>query len=70
LTDIYSFHEDFMERSELGNKGANLVAMTHLKLPVPPGFVISVKSYKIWRETGVFPEGEIIHALTSTDDNV
>jgi pyruvate, orthophosphate dikinase len=67
LTNIYSFNEEFMERSELGNKGANLVVMTHLKLPVPHGFTVSVKAYKTWRETGLFPEKDIIHALTSLE---
>ncbi len=67
LTDIYSFNEEFMEKSELGNKGANLVAMTHLKLPVPPGFTVSVTAYKKWQENGDFPEDEIIQALTSLE---
>ena len=49
------FNGEFMERSELGNKGANLVAMTRLDLPVPPGFIVAIQAYKNWRQTGNFP---------------
>lgn len=42
---VYMFHEGSIEdRSLLGNKGANLCEMVHLKLPVPPGFVITTES--------------------------
>jgi pyruvate,orthophosphate dikinase len=29
---------------ELGGKGANLSEMTNLDIPVPPGFILSVKA--------------------------
>jgi pyruvate, orthophosphate dikinase len=61
---VHSFYGQLMDRSQLGNKGANLVAMTRLNLPVPPGFIVSVDAYKKWQETGKFPDEEIQKALT------
>ena len=63
MISVYPFSDNFMEKSELGNKGANLVAMTHLNLPVPPGFTVSIQAYKSWQQTGIFPEAEIEQAL-------
>jgi phosphoenolpyruvate synthase/pyruvate phosphate dikinase len=37
MKNIYSLDSGFAEKNELGNKGANLVVMTQLGLPVPPG---------------------------------
>jgi pyruvate, orthophosphate dikinase len=59
MTLVYPFNGDCAGKSELGNKGANLVAMSRLDLPVPPGFIVSIEAYKVWRETGVLPESEI-----------
>jgi pyruvate, orthophosphate dikinase len=59
MTLIYPFNGDCTSKSELGNKGANLVAMSKLELPVPPGFIVSIEAYNVWRETGVLPESEI-----------
>ncbi len=63
MTPVYPFSGECSSRSELGNKGANLVAMSRLNLPVPPGFIISIEAYKKWRETGVLPDSEIHKAL-------
>jgi len=52
---IWPFTGEYMDKGELGNKGNNLVAMTHLSLPVPPGFVVAVKAFKSWQETGIIP---------------
>src|ERR1035437_5618117 len=60
---LYPFKGECMEPAELGNKGANIVAMTRLGLPVPPGFIVSIKAYQRWRDHGGFPDGEIIRAL-------
>ena len=43
----------------LGNKGANLVIMTSLGLPVPPGFVVSIDAYQEFHKDGKLPLGEI-----------
>ncbi len=64
MTNVYAFTGECMDKAELGNKGKNLVAMTRLGLPVPPGFVIGVNAFKHWQETGVIPEQDILHALS------
>ena len=56
---IYSFDEGNKDmRDLLGGKGANLAEMTHIGLPVPPGFTITTEACsefynqdkKIWSE--------------------
>ena len=63
MTPVYPFNGECSSKSELGNKGANLVAMSRLNLPVPPGFIVPIEAYKQWRETGVLPESDIRKAL-------
>lgn len=29
----------------VGGKGANLGEMSHMKIPVPPGFIVTAKAY-------------------------
>jgi len=42
---VYDFEEGKADmKYELGGKGANLCEMTNLKIPVPPGFVVSIKA--------------------------
>ena len=41
----------------LGGKGANLAEMTHLGLPVPPGFTITTDTCTEYQELGGLPEG-------------
>ncbi|MFH0914263.1 MAG: pyruvate, phosphate dikinase [Chloroflexota bacterium] len=60
---IYSLRDNFSDKSQLGNKGSNLVTMTQLGLPVPPGFVLSIEAYNRWREAGLLPEQAITEAL-------
>jgi len=60
---IYSFHDDCEDKTLLGNKGANLVTMTKLCLPVPPGFVVSVQGYNEYKRTGRLSEKEIAQAV-------
>ena len=38
MNNVYPFTGEYMDKAELGNKGNNLVAMTHLGLPVPARF--------------------------------
>jgi pyruvate, orthophosphate dikinase len=70
MNDIYLFDSGFEDKQELGNKGANLVTMTKLKLPVPPGFVISITAYKQWLKTGVLPEESITEALKNLENKM
>ena len=47
MKPVYFFNEvDGKNRKLLGGKGAGLCEMTRLKLPVPPGFVITTEVCK------------------------
>lgn len=63
MADIHFFDEGVDDKSLLGNKGGNLVAMTRLGLPVPPGFGISIEAYKRYHKTGELPLKEIDDSL-------
>jgi pyruvate,orthophosphate dikinase len=64
---VYSFQDGCEDRELLGNKGANLVTMTRLGLPVPPGFVVSTVAYREYRRSGRLPVEEIERALASLE---
>jgi len=63
MADLYPLDGDFADKSQLGNKGGNLVIMTKLGLPIPPGFVISIDAYRHWRETGLLPDAQIQESI-------
>ena len=65
MSYVYSLRDDFKDKSQIGNKGANLVSMIQLGLPVPPGFIVPVKAYEKWRDDGLLPETEIQKALAA-----
>ncbi len=67
MANVYPFTGEYMDKAELGNKGNNLVAMTRLGLPVPPGFVVTVSAFKRWQETGIIPEQDILQAMTNLE---
>ncbi|MDH4366788.1 MAG: PEP-utilizing enzyme, partial [Dehalococcoidia bacterium] len=67
MGSVYSFKYGFRDKEQLGNKGVNLVIMTRLGLPVPPGFVLSIEAYKKWKDTGILPESEIRQSLTALE---
>jgi pyruvate,orthophosphate dikinase len=59
---VYLFGDGVAEGSadmkmELGGKGANLAEMSHMGIPVPPGFTISTTACKEYHKTGEFPKG-------------
>jgi len=64
---IYSFHDNCEDKTLLGNKGANLVTMSKLGLPVPPGFVVSVQGYNEYKKTGRLSEKEIAQAVADLE---
>jgi pyruvate, orthophosphate dikinase len=64
---IHFFNWENSDKLELGNKGGNLVLMTHLDLPVPPGFVIGIKAYHDYHEKGLIPDGEVHEALSELE---
>ncbi|MDP3879749.1 MAG: putative PEP-binding protein [Dehalococcoidales bacterium] len=68
MSYVYSLREGFTDKSELGNKGANLVTMVRLGLPVPLGFVVSIEAYKRWGETGLLPDEAIEGALAALEE--
>jgi len=56
---VFRFSDGVEDRMELGNKGANLVIMSRLGQPVPPGFVISISAWRVFSDNGTLPEDEI-----------
>ena len=59
MKDIYAF-EDGSGKSKklLGGKGAGLCEMTRLKLPVPPGFIITTQVCDVYYQNGKkLPDG-------------
>lgn len=55
---VYSFLQGNKDMKDLlGGKGANLAEMTHLGLPVPPGFTITTKVCADYLANGDYPEG-------------
>ncbi|MDP3064293.1 MAG: pyruvate, phosphate dikinase [Chloroflexota bacterium] len=67
MPNVYLFNEAKEDRYDQGNKGANLITMTKLGLPVPPGFIVSIAAWREYRKTGKFPEVEIREALTKLE---
>ncbi|MGQ0523851.1 MAG: pyruvate, phosphate dikinase [Betaproteobacteria bacterium] len=58
-------------RALLGGKGANLGEMTKLKLPVPPGFVVTTEACKAFLASGEkFPKGmweQVLNAVAALE---
>ncbi|HEX4699016.1 MAG TPA: pyruvate, phosphate dikinase [Actinomycetes bacterium] len=53
---VYDFTEGGRDMKDLlGGKGANLAEMTHLGLPVPPGFTITTEACKVYLDSGDEP---------------
>ena len=65
MASVFFFEDDCEDKSLLGNKGANLVTMTRVGLPVPPGFTISIEAYKEYQRSGKLPLEEIEQALST-----
>jgi len=64
MTSVFFFEDDCEDKSLLGNKGANLVTMTRVGLPVPPGFTISIEAYKEYQRSSKLPLEEIEQGLS------
>lgn len=65
---IYSFLDNYNDSRLIGNKGANLVIMARLGLPVPPGFIVSIDAYRQYKDTGVIPERDIENAVSNLEN--
>jgi len=70
MSYIYSFRDKCSDSSVLGNKGANLVIMTGLGLPVPSGFIVSLNGYRQYRDTGVITERDIEAAVSALESEM
>ena len=68
---VYDFTEGNRDQKDLlGGKGANLAEMTHLGLPVPPGFTISTDACRYYLEHGQVPDelaGEVTEHIKSLE---
>src|SRR4051794_33406133 len=55
---IYDFAEGNAGMADLlGGKGANLAEMTHLGLPVPPGFTVTTEACRSYLKAARMPSG-------------
>ena len=70
MTYVYSFDGAEEDKAVLGNKGANLVTMTKLGLPVPPGFILSVEAFFEYKRSGNLPEAEMEQAIAALEKRV
>ena len=61
---VVLFEDGIEDKELLGNKGANLVTMFELGLPVPPGFIVNIEAFKEHQSTGQLPEEELDQALS------
>lgn len=63
---VFFFHEGGInDKNLLGNKGANLCEMDRMKLPVPPGFIITTESCLeyLYGEPGLEKDGLSSHLI-------
>jgi len=67
MGNMYLLTDGCEDRVLLGNKGANLVTMTRLGLPVPPGFIVSIDAYKSYKYTGELPNEEIEQSVVALE---
>ena len=70
MSYVYSFQDACEDKDVLGNKGANLVTMTRLGLPVPPGFILSLDAYIEYKRKGSLPEVEVEQAVATLEKRV
>jgi pyruvate,orthophosphate dikinase len=63
MASVYRFIDDCEDKNLLGNKGANLVTMSRLGLPVPPGFVVSIEAYVAYKGSRHLPTQDIDSAI-------
>ncbi len=70
-TFVFDFTRGNKDQSDLlGGKGANLAEMTHLGLPVPPGFTITTEACRVYLEQGHQPpelEAEVTQHLEALE---
>ena len=64
---VYLFEEaDGTNKKLLGGKGAGLAEMTHMGLPVPPGFIVSIEAcVQYYQNKKRLPKGLMEEVQTS-----
>ena len=60
---VLRFTDDVEDRFVLGNKGANLVTMSRIGMPVPQGFTLTIEMFKHFMRTRTLPTAEIREAI-------
>lgn len=60
---VLRFTDDIDDRFVLGNKGANLVKMSRIGMPVPQGFTLSIEMFRHFMRTRTLPVNEIRRAI-------
>lgn len=70
MAHLYFFQESGEDKAVLGSKGANLVTMTRLGLPVPPGFILSVDTWAEYKKRGSLPEADTEQAIATLERQV
>ena len=78
MNDIYFFGGGIADGSAsdknlLGGKGANLAEMTHLGIPVPPGFTLSTEVCRHYMKKKSYPkdlESQVQSSLNQVEKNM
>ncbi len=60
---VQRFTDDVEDRFQLGNKGANLVKMTRIGMPVPQGFTLTIDAFRSFMREHRLPIAEIREAI-------
>lgn len=60
---VLRFTDDVDDRFQLGNKGANLVKMTRIGMPVPQGFTLTIEAFRVFMRDRRLPTDEIREAI-------
>ena len=70
MPNVYLFDESEPDRFDQGNKGANLIRMTKIGLPVPPGFIVSIAAWREYQKTKKLPIEEMKRALARLEEKM
>lgn len=60
---LLRFTDDVDDRFQLGNKGANLVKMTRIGMPVPQGFTLTIEAFRAFMRERRLPVDEIRESI-------
>lgn len=60
---VLRFTDDVDDRFQLGNKGANLVKMTRIGMPVPQGFTLTIDAFRVFMRDRKLPVDQIRESI-------